>query len=375
MNLEEQKFEDREGSDFEERKGSNLKKIIAQKEKMQQKKLGIKPTDTSIDQSNIVVRELLGKVLSEQPKQELSGQAAQVEDDPEEDQEEEKDNKTFDHKEELRIKMMQFLNPRIIKSKEAKNYMSREDIKEEVYAILNQLATHKLDLYKKAIAINAPVELNERNKANREKSKNIARQIGANAFISRKVNTMQSPLIAGREVMSNPKISSKQISDLYNKLPNPLGKSPATIVADRSKLTPDQQAEAERRAAHLQNQAMASDAKALRQAHYGLHEEVTELDPEPLSEANRNPNIIRQGRTKIIKARVRGGKVQRRKKFSAVKGYTIRGGKLKRMSVQERLRRKRAQRRAKVKRKAKQARALMRRKRSLRKRASLGLKE
>jgi len=339
MNSEEQKFEDREGSDFEERKGSNLKKIIAQKEKMQQKKLGIKSTDTSIDQSNIVVRDVLGKVLSEQPKQELSGQAAQVEDDPEEDEEEEKDNKTFDHKEELRIKMMQLLNPRIIKSKEAKKYMSREDIKEEVYATLNQLATHKLDLYKKAIAINAPVELNERNKANKEKSKNIARQIGANAFISRKVGTMQSPLIAGREVMSNPKISSQQVSDLYNKLPNPLEKSPSTMVADH-------------------------------QALHTLHEETEQLD-----EANRNPNIIRQGRTKIIKARVRGGKVQRRKKFSAVKGYTIRGGKLKRMSVQERLRRKRAQRRAKVKRRAKQARALMRRKRSLRKRASLGLKE
>ena len=86
-------------------------------------------------------------------------------------------------------------------------------------------------------------------------------------------------------------------------------------------------------------------------------------------------NVQKMGRKKLVRARVRGGKVQRRKKLSAVKGYTIRGGKLKRMSMQERIRRKRGQRRGKVKRKAKMARALMRRKRSMRKRASLGLKE
>jgi hypothetical protein len=67
--------------------------------------------------------------------------------------------------------------------------------------------------------------------------------------------------------------------------------------------------------------------------------------------------------------------VQRRKKVSAVKGYTIRGGKLKRMSAAERLRRKRGARIGKIKRKAKMSRAIMKRKRSLRKRASLGLKE
>lgn len=85
-------------------------------------------------------------------------------------------------------------------------------------------------------------------------------------------------------------------------------------------------------------------------------------------------NVVKQGRKKIIRARVRGGKVQRRKVLSAVKGYTIRGGKLVRMPAAERLKRKLAARRAKIKRKAKAARALMKRKRSLRKRASLGLK-
>jgi len=84
-------------------------------------------------------------------------------------------------------------------------------------------------------------------------------------------------------------------------------------------------------------------------------------------------NVQKMGRTKIVKARVRGGKIQRRKKLSAVKGYTIRGGKLKRMSSAERLKRRISQRKGKIKRKAKMARALIKRKRSLRKRKSLGL--
>jgi len=84
-------------------------------------------------------------------------------------------------------------------------------------------------------------------------------------------------------------------------------------------------------------------------------------------------NVQKMGRIKLIRARVRGGKVQRRKKVSAVKGYTIRGGKLTRMKAAERLRRRISQRKGKIKRKAKLARALIRRKRSLRKRKSLGL--
>lgn len=85
-------------------------------------------------------------------------------------------------------------------------------------------------------------------------------------------------------------------------------------------------------------------------------------------------NIQKMGRKKLIRARVRGGKIQRRKVVSAVKGYTMRGGKLTRMTSAERMKRKISQRKAKIKRKAKAARALMKRKRSLRKRAALGLK-
>jgi hypothetical protein len=77
-------------------------------------------------------------------------------------------------------------------------------------------------------------------------------------------------------------------------------------------------------------------------------------------------------RIKIVKLRIRGGKVQRRKKVSNIPGMTIRGGKLTRMSPAERRRRKMGQRRGKMKRKAKMMRTIMKRKRSLQKRKRLG---
>lgn len=80
-----------------------------------------------------------------------------------------------------------------------------------------------------------------------------------------------------------------------------------------------------------------------------------------------------EARVKIVKARIRGGKIQRRKKVSNVPGMTVRGGKLTRMSPAERRRRKLGQRKGKMKRRAKMARALMKRKRSLQRRKSLGL--
>ena len=97
---------------------------------------------------------------------------------------------------------------------------------------------------------------------------------------------------------------------------------------------------------------------------------ISEIVREIISEAN----VQKMGRKKLVRARVRGGKVQRRKIVSGVKGYTMRGGKLTRMTSSERMRRRIAQRKGKLKRKAKLARALIKRKRSLRKRKSLGLK-
>lgn len=84
-------------------------------------------------------------------------------------------------------------------------------------------------------------------------------------------------------------------------------------------------------------------------------------------------NLDEAARVGIVKARVRGGKIERRKKVSGVEGYKIQDGKLKRMSPAERRRRKLGQKRGKIKRKAKMRQALMKRKRSLRKRASIGI--
>lgn len=103
-----------------------------------------------------------------------------------------------------------------------------------------------------------------------------------------------------------------------------------------------------------------------------ITEKVVAAVLEVLDEAAQNVRIV--GKKKLIKARVRAGKVQRRKVVSAVKGFKVVGGVVKRQSAKERLDRKRGARKAKIKRRAKMARALIKRKRSLRKRASLGLK-
>lgn len=84
-------------------------------------------------------------------------------------------------------------------------------------------------------------------------------------------------------------------------------------------------------------------------------------------------NVQKMGRTKIIKFRVRKGKIQRRKKFSSVKGYTIRGGKMTRMMPAERRHRHISSIRSKFKRRAKLVQTLRKRRISLRKRRSVGL--
>jgi hypothetical protein len=85
-------------------------------------------------------------------------------------------------------------------------------------------------------------------------------------------------------------------------------------------------------------------------------------------------NVQKMGRTKIVRVRVRGGKIQRRKRLSTVKGYTFRGGRLIRMSPHEVRRRKIGARRAKIKRRSKLNQILRKRRMSLRKRASMGVR-
>ena len=110
-----------------------------------------------------------------------------------------------------------------------------------------------------------------------------------------------------------------------------------------------------------------------------LNEKLEQVKKETIDEiffdelGESSSGVIKQGRTKIIRIRIRNGKVQRRKKFSSVKGYTIRGGKLVRMSQREKTRRRLAAKRAKLKRRAKMRQILRKRKLSLRRRKVLGL--
>ena len=95
---------------------------------------------------------------------------------------------------------------------------------------------------------------------------------------------------------------------------------------------------------------------------------------ESITEAHKpNKNVQKQGRVKVVKVRVRGGKVQRRKKLSNAKGYIERGGKLVRMSATEKRHRKMGARKGKMKRRAHRGQALRHLRQSLRKRKSMGI--
>ena len=79
------------------------------------------------------------------------------------------------------------------------------------------------------------------------------------------------------------------------------------------------------------------------------------------------------GRKKIVRARIRKGKIQRNKTFSNAPGWTIRGGKMVRMSSHERRNRLLGARTAKYKRATKLKQTIRKRKTSLTKRGTLGL--
>ena len=82
---------------------------------------------------------------------------------------------------------------------------------------------------------------------------------------------------------------------------------------------------------------------------------------------------IDEARFKVVKARIRGGKVQRRKKVATQPGMTFRGGKLIRMSPAERRHRKMGARKAKIKRRGKMSIIRRKRKMSMAKRHRMGL--
>jgi hypothetical protein len=96
----------------------------------------------------------------------------------------------------------------------------------------------------------------------------------------------------------------------------------------------------------------------------------------------RNPNIIKMGRVKRIRRRIRRNAkgrivVQKNRRRSAIKGYRIagKGNVVRRIPAVDRLRKARLLKRAwKTTRRAKLRRTLLKRKLSMRRRASLGLR-
>jgi len=86
-------------------------------------------------------------------------------------------------------------------------------------------------------------------------------------------------------------------------------------------------------------------------------------------------NRMRQGRTILIRRRIRQGKVQRMVRKSAVKGFTLRHGKITRIPAAKRIRMRIVQKRAARKRKAHMQQTLRKRKQSMRKRKAYGIHE
>jgi len=104
-------------------------------------------------------------------------------------------------------------------------------------------------------------------------------------------------------------------------------------------------------------------------------------ETEDLEEAyKRNPNIIRMGRVKKIRRRIRRNAkgrivVQKNRRRSAIKGYRISGNTVRRIPATTRLRKARLLKRSwKTTRRAKLRRSLVKRRMSMRRRSSLGLK-
>jgi len=105
------------------------------------------------------------------------------------------------------------------------------------------------------------------------------------------------------------------------------------------------------------------------------------FEEEELEEAyKRNPNIIRMGRVKKIRRRIRRNAkgrivVQKNRRRSAIKGYRISGNTVRRVPATTRLRKARLLKRSwKTTRRAKLRRSMIKRRMSMRRRSSLGLK-
>jgi hypothetical protein len=118
----------------------------------------------------------------------------------------------------------------------------------------------------------------------------------------------------------------------------------------------------------------------LKEAKTYLADEMFDFVDELDEAVRRNPNIIKMGRIKKIRRRIRRnakGKivVQKNRRRSAIKGYRISGNTVRRIPANVRLRKARLLKRSwKTTRRAKLRRTLLKRRLSMRRRSALGLK-
>lgn len=95
---------------------------------------------------------------------------------------------------------------------------------------------------------------------------------------------------------------------------------------------------------------------------------------EVLGQALREGDVLKRGRTVLIRRRIRKGQVQRNIRRSAIKGFTLKGGRLTRIPASRRIKMKLKARKAARKRQAKMQTILRKRKFSLRKRKAMGIR-
>jgi len=129
--------------------------------------------------------------------------------------------------------------------------------------------------------------------------------------------------------------------------------------------------------AHLSSIVAKRLSEAKRYVAADNYEEIKVLDE---AVPRRNPNIIKMGRIKKIRRRIRRNAkgrivVQKNRRRSGVKGYRISGNTVRRIPAIERLKKARLLKRSwKTTRRAKIRRSLLKRKLSMRRRSALGLK-
>lgn len=83
--------------------------------------------------------------------------------------------------------------------------------------------------------------------------------------------------------------------------------------------------------------------------------------------------VFEAGRFKIVRARVRAGKILRRHKVATQTGFTMRGGRVHKMAPRERMNRRLSQKKAKYKRRSKKHQTALSTRKAMRKRRSIGL--